>query len=42
MLVGYFASRWVGRWLDRGFMRPALLGFSAVASIALLLTELLR
>jgi uncharacterized membrane protein YfcA len=42
MLVGYFASRWVGRWLDHGYMRPALLGFSAAASIALLLTELLR
>jgi uncharacterized membrane protein YfcA len=42
MLVGYVASRRVGRWLDHGYMRPALLGFSATASIALLLTELLR
>jgi uncharacterized membrane protein YfcA len=40
MLVGYVASRWVGRWLDHGYMRPALLGFSAAASIALLLIEL--
>ncbi|HEY5874116.1 MAG TPA: sulfite exporter TauE/SafE family protein [Ilumatobacteraceae bacterium] len=42
MLVGYVASRWVGRWLDRGYLRPALLGFSAAASLTLLVVELLR
>jgi hypothetical protein len=29
----------VGRWLDRGLMRPVVLGFSAAASVLLLVTE---
>jgi uncharacterized protein len=41
MLIGYGASRFLGRWLDRGFMRPAILGFSAAASLALLAIQLL-
>lgn len=40
MLVGFGASRRLARLLDRGFMRPALLGFSAVTSAALLVIEL--
>jgi uncharacterized protein len=41
MLVGYVASRFLGRWLDRGFMRPAILALSAVASLALLAVQVL-
>jgi hypothetical protein len=41
MLAGYWASRPLGRWLDRGYMRPALLLFSAGASVALLVVELI-
>jgi uncharacterized protein len=41
MLVGYVASRVLGRWLDRGFMRPAILALSAAASLALLAVQLL-
>jgi uncharacterized protein len=40
VFVGYFASRYAGRWLDRGLMRPMLLGFSAGAAILLLVIEL--
>lgn len=40
MLVGFGASRRLAPYLDRGFMRPALLGFSAVTSVALLVIEL--
>jgi uncharacterized membrane protein YfcA len=39
VFVGYLASRHVGRWLDRGLMRPVVLGFSAAASVLLLVTE---
>jgi uncharacterized membrane protein YfcA len=39
VLVGYLLSRWFGRHLDRGVLRPVILGFSAVASIGLLLVE---
>jgi uncharacterized membrane protein YfcA len=40
MLVGYVASRHAGRYLDRGYMRPTILGVSAAASIVLLVVEL--
>lgn len=40
VFAGYFASRHAGRWLDRGLMRPAVLGFSAAAAILLLVVEL--
>jgi uncharacterized membrane protein YfcA len=40
VFVGYLSSRYFGRWLDRGSMRPVLLGFSAGAAILLLVTEL--
>lgn len=41
MLVGYLASRWLARVLDRGYLRTALLAFSASASVALLVLEFL-
>ena len=40
MLIGYGASRFVAHFLDRGYVRPVVLSFSAVASVALLVTEL--
>lgn len=40
MLVGYQTSRLVGHHLDRGIMRPAVLAFSAAASVGLLVVEL--
>ena len=40
VFAGYVASRHAGRWLDRGMMRPAVLGFSAAAAILLLVVEL--
>ena len=40
MLVGYAASRYVSRWLDRGRTRAALLAVSAAASVTLLVVEL--
>lgn len=40
VLVGYVVSRYAGRILDRGLMRPAVLTFSAAASIVLLVVEL--
>lgn len=40
MLVGYAASRILNRWLDRGYTRPALLTFSALASVALLVINI--
>jgi uncharacterized membrane protein YfcA len=40
VFAGYVASRHAGRWLDRGLMRPAVLGFSAAAAILLLVVEL--
>lgn len=41
MLAGFTASRWVGRHLEGGRMRPWLLGFSASTAVILLVTELL-
>ena len=40
MLVGYGASRYVSHVLDHGYVRPVVLWFSALASVALLVTEL--
>ncbi len=40
MLVGFAASRRLGHLLDRGFMRPAILWFSAIASVMVLVVEL--
>lgn len=40
MLVGYVASRFVSQWLDRSYIRPAILAFSAAASLTLLIVEL--
>jgi hypothetical protein len=40
VFAGYLASRYAGRWLDRGRMRPAVLAFSAAASVLLLVVEL--
>jgi hypothetical protein len=34
ILVGFIASRWTAHLLDRGFVRPAVLGFSALSAIA--------
>lgn len=33
-VVGFFVSRWTTRYLDRGFVRPAVLGLSAASAIA--------
>lgn len=33
VLIGFFASRWTAQWLDRTFMRPAVLGLSAVSAV---------
>ena len=32
--VGFVISRWTARWLDRGFVRPAVLALSAGSAIA--------
>ncbi|MFM8267094.1 MAG: sulfite exporter TauE/SafE family protein [Ilumatobacteraceae bacterium] len=40
MLLGFGASRRLAPYLDRGFMRPALLAFSAATSVLLLVIEL--
>jgi hypothetical protein len=34
VVIGFVCSRWTAHWLDRGFMRPAVLGLSAASSIA--------
>jgi uncharacterized protein len=34
VLLGFAVSRWTARFLDRGFMRPAVLGLSAISAIA--------
>jgi uncharacterized membrane protein YfcA len=39
VIVGFVASRALGRWLDRGRLRPVLLGFSAGAAVLLLVLE---
>lgn len=39
VLAGYFGSRLASAWLDRGFVRPAVLWFSGAACAALLLFE---
>jgi hypothetical protein len=36
ILVGFVASRWTARWLDRGFVRPVVLGVCAVSALAAL------
>jgi len=41
MLLGYFSSRYIARRLDGGSMRVALLSFSAVMCLVLLVLELL-
>lgn len=40
MLIGYFSSRHIARRLDGGQLRPALLAFSAVMCLVVLLLEL--
>lgn len=40
VILGFAASRWVGRWLDGGRLRPWLLTFSACTSVLILVTEL--
>lgn len=40
MLVGYVSSRWVGRFLDRGYLRMTMLVFSGLTCFAVLLIEL--
>ncbi len=34
LVVGFAASRWAARFLDRGFTRPAVLGLSALSAVA--------
>lgn len=41
MLVGYFSSRYIARRLDGGHLRTALLAFSAVMCLVVLVLELL-
>jgi uncharacterized protein len=40
VLAGFGLSRWVARSLDRGWIRPAVLGFSAASAVVLLLDSL--
>jgi uncharacterized membrane protein YfcA len=40
VLAGFAASRLVARHLDRGWLRPAVLGFSAASAVALLVSSL--
>lgn len=40
MLGGYVASRFLARWLDKGYLRSVLLAFSAATCVALLVIEL--
>jgi uncharacterized protein len=40
VLAGFGLSRWVARHLDRGWIRPAVLGFSAASAVVLLLDSL--
>lgn len=39
MLVGFGLSRWVARWLDRGWTRPVVLGLCGASSLFLLVRE---
>ena len=41
VLAGYVGSGLLARFLDRGYTRPAVLAFSAVSAVALILRELL-
>jgi uncharacterized membrane protein YfcA len=41
MLAGFYGSRTLARFIDRGHTRGAVLGFSAAASVALILQQLL-
>jgi uncharacterized membrane protein YfcA len=34
VILGFVSSRWTARWLDRGFVRPAVLALSAGSAIA--------
>jgi uncharacterized membrane protein YfcA len=34
VVVGFVSSRWTAHWLDRGFVRPAVLALSAGSAIA--------
>lgn len=36
LAIGFLASRWTARWLDRGFVRPVILGVSACSAAAAL------
>jgi uncharacterized membrane protein YfcA len=36
LALGLYASRWLGRYLDHGWTRPAVLGFSAVSALLLI------
>ncbi|HEX7094590.1 MAG TPA: sulfite exporter TauE/SafE family protein [Acidimicrobiales bacterium] len=36
LALGLLASRWLGRYLDHGWTRPAVLAFSAISAILLL------
>jgi uncharacterized membrane protein YfcA len=41
ILLGYWISRHTARWLDRGYMRSAVLIVSALTSVVVILRELL-
>lgn len=41
MVLGMIASRWVGPVIDRGLLRPLVLGLSCISAVVLILTELL-
>ncbi len=40
MLLGFALSRWASRWLDRGYTRPAILTFSGLVAVGLLVVTL--
>jgi hypothetical protein len=37
IVVGFTASRWTARWMDKGFVRPAILVLCAASAIAAIL-----
>lgn len=41
VLLGLFASRYLHAWLDAGWLRPAVLGFSALAGVGVVLRGLM-
>lgn len=41
VMVGWMLARWVTPWLDRGYLRPLVLGLSGASALALVIGELI-